>query len=121
MSALGDKQARFTRCQALFVLWVNAVPANNGQRRRLRDGYAYRDRQCNSAVGGHPNSTHTHRLARDWVLDLWDEERQKWVYQTETVAYTELGEYWESLDPDARWGGLFGDGNHMSFEHAGIA
>ena len=122
MSSLSDKQARFTRCQALFCLWVNNFPQSDGRRRRLRDGYAYRGGPCNSAVGGHPGSTHTQRLARDWILDIWDDEIEQWVYQTDTEAYAELGAYWESLDTAARWGGRFSspDGNHFSFEHEGV-
>ena len=30
-----------------------------------------------------------------------------------------LGQYWKALDPSARWGGDFEDGNHYSFEHEG--
>jgi len=37
------------------------------------------------------------------------------VYQGKTEAHQELGEYWESLDPDCKWGGRWGDGNHYSF------
>lgn len=37
------------------------------------------------------------------------------VYQPKTETYRELGEYWESLDPDCKWGGRWGDGNHMSY------
>jgi hypothetical protein len=35
-------------------------------------------------------------------------------YQIRTEDYRELGEYWESLDPDCKWGGRWGDGNHFS-------
>lgn len=100
--------------------WVVETPAKDGRQRRLRDGYAYRGSRANSAVGGHPGSTHTHRLARDWMLDLWDVDTRRWIYQTETEAYQELGEFWERLDPDARWGGAWGDGGHFSFEHDGV-
>ena len=30
-----------------------------------------------------------------------------------------LGEYWETLDPRARWGGRFKDADHFSFEWGG--
>lgn len=38
------------------------------------------------------------------------------VYQEMTEAHQPLGEYWESLDPENRWGGRFArpDGNHYS-------
>lgn len=31
----------------------------------------------------------------------------------------ELGVYWESLGPDHRWGGRFGDPPHVSIQHEG--
>ncbi len=37
------------------------------------------------------------------------------VYLDKTEDYQKLGEYWESLNPDCRWGGRWGDGNHFSF------
>jgi len=37
------------------------------------------------------------------------------VYLVRSEDYQELGEYWESLDPDCKWGGRWGDGNHFSF------
>ncbi len=36
-------------------------------------------------------------------------------YCLEQKDYKELGEYWESLDPNCKWGGRWGDGNHMSY------
>jgi hypothetical protein len=40
-------------------------------------------------------------------------------YLEYTSEYRELGEFWESLHPLARWGGRFGDGNHFSLEYQG--
>jgi hypothetical protein len=37
------------------------------------------------------------------------------VYQPKTETYQPLGEYWESLDPNCKWGGRWGDGNHFSY------
>ncbi len=36
-------------------------------------------------------------------------------YLTKTEAYTPLGEKWEGLDKDCKWGGRFEDGGHFSF------
>lgn len=118
MSALADKQAEFTRLQARLVRWVYTFRFKDGRPRRLRDGWAYRSMLCNKAVGGHKRSRHKTRLARDWILDIWNGE--KWVYQRSTKAYREIGEAWERMHPDARWGGRWGDGNHFSFQHAGV-
>ena len=54
-------------------------------------------------------SWHKDRLAID--LNLFKDGR----YLTSTKAHRELGEYWESLDPECSWGGRFNDGNHYSF------
>ncbi len=35
-------------------------------------------------------------------------------YCPEEKDYKELGEYWESLDTNCKWGGRFSDSNHFS-------
>lgn len=57
-------------------------------------------------------SLHDIGLAADLILYV------DGVYQTTTEAYSDLGEYWESLDREhCKWGGRFRnkDGNHFSF------
>ena len=66
-----------------------------------------------------PNSLHREGLAADIVLYNKD-----WNYLTHTKHYKQLGEYWESLHENCRWGGRIGesepgkgdgkDGNHFS-------
>lgn len=113
---LSQKQALFFRCTVTFYAWVLAQEDDQGhQKYRLRYGDAYRDPRVKY---GHPKSTHRSRLAVDLILDKWNGKR--WVYQRSTKAYEELGLYWESLHPLARWGGRFRDGNHFSFEHQGV-
>jgi hypothetical protein len=65
------------------------------------------------AERGIAKSLHVERLAID--LNLF--RGGKWLDKSED--HKPLGEYWESLAPDCRWGGRFGDGNHYSIEHAG--
>lgn len=73
--------------------------------------------QANSASGaGIKNSLHLLCLAAD--LDLYI----KGVYQETTEAHRQLGSFWKTLHPLARWGGDFRpkpDGNHYSFEWEG--
>jgi hypothetical protein len=67
---------------------------------------------------GIANSLHLLRLAIDLNLFIGG------TYQTATVAYKPLGEYWKALNPLCRWGGDFKsrpDGNHFSLEHEGRA
>lgn len=59
------------------------------------------------------NSLHVNRLAVDFNLF------KDGHYCPYTEQWRPLGEYWESLHELARWGGRFGDGNHLSLEHEG--
>jgi hypothetical protein len=82
-------------------------------------GDAYRDPRVFGVVGekmgyGHPKSAHKSRLAID--LNLFKDG----IYQMSTEAHLPLGAWWEQQHPDARWGGRFHDGNHYSFEYAGV-
>jgi len=64
------------------------------------------------ARDGHmKNSLHYSGLAVDLILYNSDFE-----YMTQLEDYRELGEYWEKVHPNCRWGGRFksGDGNHFS-------
>lgn len=61
------------------------------------------------------NSLHCDGLAIDLVL-FRDGEPQ-WS----TDRYRDLGDYWESLNPElCYWGGRFGDGHHFSIPHNGV-
>lgn len=77
-------------------------------------GDAYRDPRCFGPVGsamgyGNKNSRHKLRLALD--LNLFKDG----VYLATTEDHRCLGEYWESLAPQCRWGGRFRDGNHYEW------
>ena len=87
----------------------------------LSHGDAYRDKRCNY---GHWDSAHRNRLANDYNVF------KDGVYLKEGKAFKEVGEYWESLDPDCCWGGRFGesspgagdgwDGGHFSTVYRGM-
>lgn len=59
--------------------------------------------------GHRPDSLHYSGCAGDLVL------YKDGMYQPKTETHQPLGEYWESLDPNCKWGGRFSDGNHYSF------
>ncbi|MCH5049370.1 M15 family metallopeptidase [Pectobacterium versatile] len=110
---LSEKQQRFTQMIASLIGWAGG----NGY--QLTFGEAYRtpeQARLNAKSGaGIANSLHTQRLAVDFNLFINGQ------YQTQTEAYTPLGEYWESLG--GSWGGRFKsrqDGNHFSLEHNGV-
>lgn len=109
---LGQKQRKFSKLMAEFILWVY------DQGYEVTFGDAYRDPRLHGNMGvkkgyGHSKSNHKQRLAMD--LNLFKDGQ----YLTSTEDHKPLGEHWESLDPMCRWGGRFNDGNHYSFEHNG--
>jgi hypothetical protein len=108
---LREKQSRFTRLVGMLIEYAYA------QGYELTLGEAWRSpeqAQRNAqARKGIANSLHVERLAID--LNLF--RAGKFLQASED--HKPLGEYWESLALDARWGGRFGDGNHYSIEHAG--
>jgi hypothetical protein len=62
------------------------------------------------------NSVHRKKLAVD--LFRYKDGTISW----DVEDYTQLGQYWKTLHPDARWGGDFlgrRDAVHFSFEHNG--
>jgi len=86
-------------------------------------GDAYRDPRVFGMVGdrkgyGKPGSNHKVRLAIDLNLFKPD-ENGRMEYVTSTEGHKDVGEYWETLHPDCRWGGRFMDGNHYSIEYNG--
>ena len=111
---LGEKQRKFTRLVGILIGWAY----DNGY--ELTFGEAYRtpeQAQLNAQKGsGIANSLHISRLAID--LNLFVEGQ----YVSGTESYRPLGDYWKTLDPEARWGGDFSrpDGNHFSLEHQGV-
>ena len=112
---LSEKQRRFTRLVGLLIEYAY----KNGM--ELTFGDAYRSpeqaRQNADSGKGIVNSLHCERLAVDFNLFI------DGVYQTDSAAYRELGEFWESLGEDCAWGGRFKrpDGNHFSIKHGGRA
>lgn len=113
--SLVDKQADFAQCIGQLLAFV-------GQQRgwQVTFGDAYRSP---AVTYGHAKSCHRFRLAVDFNLFIHG------IYQERSSPeYQVLGDFWESLDPRARWGGrgklhpngLGNDPNHFSFEHQGV-
>jgi hypothetical protein len=110
--SLGDKQKKFTRLISNLLDFIHA------RGYEITFGDAFRDPRIHGHIGkkkayGHRNSCHKIRLALD--LNLFKDG----VYLTTDKDHEPFGLYWESLDPDCRWGGRFNDGNHYSLEHNG--
>lgn len=105
MSKLSDTQKRHAINVAKLVIWA----FDNGY--EITNGDAYRSPLVFGMMGvkkgyGGKNSNHKRRLANDFNL-FKDGE-----YLQASEDHRPLGEYWESLHTDNRWGGRYDDGNH---------
>ena len=96
---LGEKQEQFMYCIGKLIVWAY----ENGYRLRPGDTYPGKD-------GHNPKGKHPLGLAID--LYLFRDGR----FLTKTEDHAPLGQYYESLDPKATWGGRWGDGNHYSYD-----
>lgn len=111
---LGEQQRRFLPFVAKLIDFAYR------QGFELTAGEFYRTPEqaaLNAKTGaGIAHSLHTQRLAVD--LQLFKDG----VYLTDSADYEPLGSFWESLDPDACWGGRFSkpDGNHFSLTWQGV-
>lgn len=72
-------------------------------------------RIANNTGSGIRNSLHCDGLALDAQLFVHGE----WVTRSDDPRWVKVGEMWEALGPDYRWGGRFGDAGHVSIEHQG--
>lgn len=111
---LSNKQQNFTKCIGLLIAYASAKGYG------LTFGDAYRDKRVHGEFGvkksyAHKNSVHKVRLAVDFNLFV----DGSYIQDGDHPAYIELGNFWKSLDNNARWGGDWEDASHFSFEYAG--
>lgn len=111
---LRKKQSRFAKCIGQLINYAYS------QGYELTFGDAFRDNRVFGEFGqkksySHKNSVHKIRLAVDFNLFV----DGKFIQNGDHPVYQELGEYWKTLDSEARWGGDFNDANHFSFTHWG--
>lgn len=117
---LREQRCVFTRLLALLI----AYAVSRGWEVSLEEvKRSLAQANANAASGaGISNSLHLIGLAADLNLYI------NGVWQQSSEAHRELGTYWKSLHPLARWGGDFKDkngrpkpdGNHYSLEWKGI-
>ena len=105
MSQLGNRQRILMRCLPRLIDEIH----NRGY--ECTGGDLYRDKRVFGVMGeakgyGSPSSNHKERCAIDINLFM------NGLFLTGTEDHRPMGEYWESLDPQCRWGGRFNDGNH---------
>ena len=112
---LGDKQRLFTKCISDLINYTYAMG------HELTFGDAYRDQRVHGEFGkkgsySASKSVHKLRLAVDLNLFVNGE----YITDGDHPVYKEIGELWEGMNENARWGGRFNDANHFSFEHWGV-
>ena len=104
---LKEARIQFTENIALLILNMK----KNGFRPALAEGM---DRLTTKdpTTDHMKNGLHSIGLAQD--IDLYDSNGK---YLARTEDHYQFGKYWETLDPNCRWGGRFSmpDGNHYSF------
>lgn len=105
---LSQSQQRFASMVGKLLAFVETLPGY-----AVTFGETYRTPEqaaLYAAQGkGSKTSLHCHRLAVDLNLFI------NGIYQTQTFAYKELGDFWKSLG--GTWGGDFprADGNHFEY------
>ena len=109
------KQQEFTKCVGMLIAYAYFKGY------AFTFGDAFRDRRAFGEFGqkklySASKSTHKIRLAVDLNLFVNGE----YIRNGKHPVYIELGEYWESLNVNAKWGGRFNDANHFSFQHWGV-
>lgn len=106
---MSRKQDRFLLCLTKLIVKAHELGLH------VTLGRGFLSPEQNALDKGKPHSNHLIKLAHDFCFYDFH-----WNYITDSMALKPLGDYWKTLDKDARWGGDFpGDGNHFSFEHEG--
>lgn len=95
---LGERQELFSECIAKLILHMYA----HGYKVRCGDFYA----RPRIPLEHKKDSLHYVKCAAD--LNLF----HLGTFQKDTGDHAAFGHYWESLHPNCRWGGRYGDGNH---------
>lgn len=124
MSDLRSKQSRFARLLSHLVLWIEAqgkgweVTIAECGPQLMRKVQTSDGRTLRALDRVHMDgSLHYARLAADLNLFVGGE----FITSGEHEAWQAIGAKWESMDPEARWGGRFNDANHLSLAHEGKA
>lgn len=115
---LSDYQAAFTYAICRFIAEQRHI-YHDAKLYRIRMDYAKRSKAENASVGGHPNSTHLHRLAVDLIVDFSEDNGETWdVAKDKDTIWEILHDRWEN-----KYGGskrILKDLGHFSFEYQGV-
>lgn len=114
-SSLRIKRCLFTILKARLELWIND---HSGWEVNESEGYV-KDTDASDGDYDGPHlrkGGHYTGLACDLNVFLVGILLEKGDHP----VWKEIGMKWESMHPLCRWGGHFGDGNHISLIHQGV-
>jgi hypothetical protein len=115
IESLAEKRCRFTALIGKLIEHANALGFGVALDQVKR---TQAEADANAVSGaGITHSLHLLGLAAD--INLY----RGALYLPSSADHLPLGTFWESLAPDACWGGRFHerpDGNHYSLEHNGV-
>lgn len=126
---LGEKQELFQELSSRWKLWVIDHPGwklRAGEGRILPLGAAGKGRRARDLKTGKivrvrdlvhkENGNHYKGLAEDPQLFV----DGNYITDGDHPAWKEAGARWQAMHELCRWGGDWGDANHISLEHEGI-
>lgn len=114
MSELITRQILFVKCLTKLFFWIYFIKE---WEITLAEGYIGDSIDKPTEDTPHKrNGNHFKRLALDINLIV---QGKMLILGTEK-EWVELGIFWENIHPLCRWGGRFGDSNHLSVEFEGI-
>lgn len=109
---LSEHRQKFTADLAKLIQFANGIPGWSVAIDEVKRSKEEAERRAALAKQGKgvasSNSLHIEGLAVDLLLYVHGE------YRTQTSDYRVLGEFWLTLDPLNKWGGVINDGNHFS-------
>lgn len=114
-----EKQSRFTKAVSIFIQKAGEIGY------KFTFGEAWRSTEAAEYYAemgkGISKSLHIIRLAID-LNAFYNGKYLDGDEESEIPHLEKLGKLWESISPEASWGGRFKkkDYNHYSFEHNGI-
>lgn len=121
VSELLKLRLRHTQAIAQLILWTKQQRIDLV----LGEGYVMLDRRFHLSDGNIAKGqdavhlrtgNHYRGLAMDCLLYI----DGTYITNGDHPTWRRIGEKWETLDTLARWGGHFGDANHLSFIYGGI-
>lgn len=138
METLSQKQQRFALFFSRLVAYIyqsgyacTYAEARRSDEQAEINALSHEERQKASSLlsGDFPGLSHAiavstsvgirasvHRLGLAVDVNLFKDG----VFQTTKEAYAIFGDWWKKQQPDACWGGDWGDSDHFSFTHAGV-